>query len=104
MYFGKDWLFVGKAWTKIDGSAVDLTIESDEWHRNNTANVVWETADISLEGDALKNIKRLAYAEAPTIRFEGRDFYQDFKPGPKRLMSMREVIAAYESAAEKEIK
>ncbi len=103
-YLGEDWLFVRKAWTKLDGDAVDLTDVGNEWRRNNSSSWVWEVSDTYLEGVALKNIKRLANADSPTIRFEGRDFYQDFKPSQKRLQAMRAVIAAYEAAAGKEIK
>ncbi len=96
-YFGDDWLFVGNAWTKLDNQRVDLPT-ADRWVRDNTSGFVWETSDVLLTDEQALAIKRFANAESPTIRFEGNEYYKDFKPSKKRLSAMKEVIKAYEAA------
>lgn len=102
-YYGDDWLFVKKAWTKIDGQAADLPTE-ENWNRDNASGDVWEISDKWLSDSNALLIKKFASSENPTIRFEGDKYYKDFKPSRKRLDAMLEVIKAYEAAKGVEIK
>lgn len=102
-YWSDSWLFVSKAWTKIDGVNFDLPAES-KWTRDNTGRFIWETSDVSLDKGGMFLVKKLANANDPTIRFEGDKYYQDFKPSKEQLTMMREMIAAYEAASGEEIK
>lgn len=102
-YWSDSWLFVNKAWTKIDGVNFDLPTEN-KWTRDNGSSFIWETSDVSLDKGGLFFIKKLANAKDPTIRFEGDKYYKDFKPAKEQLNMMREVIAAYEAASGEEIK
>lgn len=102
-YYSEDWLFVKRAWTKIDGQPIDLPTEQ-EWNRDNASGDVWETSDRLLTESDASLIKRFASSNNPTIRFEGNQYYKDFKPSRKRLDAMLDVIKAYEAAKGIEIK
>jgi hypothetical protein len=102
-YWSDSWLFVRKAWTKIDGVSVDLPTEN-KWTRENSSQFIWETSDTSLDKGGLFVIKKFANAKEPTIRFEGDKYYKDFKPSKEQLAMIREMISAYEAASGEEIK
>jgi len=97
IYFADNWLFVKKAWTKVDGVPVDLPV-GDKWDRMNGSGAIWEYADSKLNAETISMLKRFANTPSPTVRFEGDKSYEDFKPSEDRLISMRDVIAAYEAA------
>ncbi len=102
-YYSDDWLFVERAWTKIDGQPIDLPTEQ-AWSRDNASGDVWEISDRLLSESDASLIKRFASSNNPTIRFEGNQYYKDFKPSRKRLDDMSEVIKAYEAAKGIELK
>jgi hypothetical protein len=102
-YFSEDWLFVKRAWTKIDGQAIDLPTER-EWNRDNTSGYVWETSDRLLSESDISLLKSFATLNNPTIRFEGDQYYEDFKPSRNRLDAILDVIKAYEAAQGIELK
>lgn len=101
-YWSDHWLFVERAWTKIDGVEYDLPSEA-RWNRDNGSSFIWETSDSYLNKTSLSLIKKLAYADSPTIRFEGSKYYKDFKPSKSQLQMMKDMIAAYEAAVGIEI-
>lgn len=96
-YFGDDWLFVERAWTRVGGASVDLPLIGD-WERDNSGGKVWEWSDSRIAGGALVIVKGLLQANNPTVRFEGSKYYKDFKPSAAQLQAMRKVLAAYEAA------
>lgn len=95
-YFGDDWLFVNRAWTRISNMSVDLPLST--WERDNSGGKVWEWSDSRVSGDSLITVKALLETKNPVIRFEGQQYYKDFKPSPEQLQAMRKVLAAYEAA------
>lgn len=102
-YWSDSWLFVEKAWTKLDGVAYDLPTEN-RWTRDHGSSFIWETSDKHLDKSTMPIIKKLVYSESPTIRFEGNKYYKDFKPTKEQLGMMKDIILAYESATGEEIK
>ena len=102
-YYSESWLFVNRAWTKIDGNPIDLPTQ-ERWDRDNAAGDIWETSDKYLTDNDANLIKKLASSASPTIRFEGDRLYSNYKPSRKRLDAMLEIIKAYELAKGIELK
>lgn len=96
-YFGDDWLFVNRAWSRMGGEIVDLPLGND-WERDNAAGKVWEWSDVRLNEYGLGTMRVLLAVKQPTIRLEGRQYYKDFKIPHNQIVAMRKVLAAYEAA------
>lgn len=96
-YFGDDWLFIDRAWTRVGGESVDLPLSAD-WERDHSGGKVWEWSDSRISGSALVTVKAFLQTNNPTVRFEGSKYYKDFKPSAAQLQAMRKVLAAYEAA------
>lgn len=99
-YFADDWLFVGQAWAKADGTRVDVPSTSRRmgWERDHGSGDIWEWSDYPLKSSAeIEAVRKIAFAKAVTVRFEGRQYYADKKLSEKQLAALREVIAAYEA-------
>lgn len=102
-YWSDSWLFIERAWTKLDGVAYDLPTE-ERWTRDHGSSFIWETSDKYLQKESMSLIKKFAFSENPTIRFEGSKYYKDFKPSKQQLTMMKDIISAYEAATGIEIK
>ena len=96
-YWSDHWLFVERAWTKLDGVEYDLPSEA-RWTRDNGSSYIWEVSDSYLDKKSLSLIKKLANASNPIVRFEGSKYYKDFTPSKMQLQMMRDMISAYEAA------
>lgn len=96
-YYGNNWTFINKAWTKIDGQAVDLPTQAS-WTRGTDDIFVWEKSDVQLKDSDVLTIKKFASQNNPTIRFDGGEYFSDFKPSSERLHGLLEVLRAYEAA------
>jgi hypothetical protein len=103
-YFGNDWLFVEKAWAKADGTRVDIPTASGRmgWERDNGSGNIWEWSDYALRSSAeIEAVTRIAFSKTVTVRYVGRQYYDDKKLSEKQLAALREVIVAYEAATGK---
>lgn len=96
-YFGDDWLFINRAWSRMGGEIVDLPLGTD-WERDNAAGKVWEWSDVRLNEYGLGTMRVLLAVKEPTIRLEGRQYYKDFKIPQSQVLAMRKVLTAYEAA------
>lgn len=123
LYFGKDddgsilplrvvarysagsWLFVTRAWAKADGQTVDVPQKSGSlfgWERDHGGSGIWEWNDYAIIGSPDKErVLQIANAKSVTVRFEGKQYYNDRTLSAGQLKAMREVISAYEAATGK---
>lgn len=103
-YFSDDWLFVTSAWAKADGVRVDVPSTSSRmgWERDNGSGNIWEWSDYALSNSTdIAAVRQIASAKAVTVRFDGKQYYDDKKLTEKQLAAMREVIAVYEAVTRK---
>lgn len=103
-YESDSWLFVKTAWAKADGVRIDLPTVTNRmgWERDNGGGSIWEWSDTPLiRSTEIDQIRKLAFSKSATVRFEGRQYYDDRKLTPKQLNAMRNVIAAYEEVTGK---
>jgi hypothetical protein len=99
-YYSPDWLFVRRAWTRVNGVALD--IPDAQWQRDHADGDIWEWSDAPmLSRDAIATVQLIAQAKAVTVRFEGRQYYDDRKLSASQLKALRETIAAYEAVSGK---
>lgn len=100
-YKADDWLFVENAWAKADGVRVELP-QVRRWERDNGSGDIWEWSDEPVRDSAsIAALRVLANAKSATVRFNGNKYYGDRTLTVAQLKSLREVIAAYESATGK---
>lgn len=100
-YFDDDWLFVHSAWAKADNERVVFPQVASGafggWKRDHDSGEIWEWSDKEVDTpEGRANVRKMAEAKVVTVRFEGRQYYNDRKLTAQQLKSMREVIAAYE--------
>lgn len=104
-YYADDWLFVKRAWAKADGATVEFPQESGKvmgWERDNSDGKIWEWSDVPVSKPAeIAAVRQLAEAKSVTVRFEGRQYYNDRTLSAQQLKAMRDVISAYEGATGK---
>jgi hypothetical protein len=104
-YYSEDWLFIRSAWAKADNERVDVPHETSRymgWERDNSGGSIWEWSDTALTSSSEKSVVRtLANAKKVTVRFEGRQYYDDRTISAAQQKAMREVITAYEAATGK---
>jgi hypothetical protein len=100
-YYADSWLFVERAWAKADGVQVDVPQKAQRysgWERDNASGSIWEWSDVPLDGPSdLEAVRRLANAKNVTVRFEGRQYYNDRKLSAQQLAALREVLSIYEA-------
>lgn len=102
-YYADDWLFVSRAWAKVDGQTIDplpqRTGRPFGWERDNGGGKIWEWSDAEVSQPADKAaVRKIAEAKSVTVRFEGRQYYNDRTLTAAQLKALRDVIAAYEAA------
>lgn len=102
-YYADDWLFVRRAWAKVDGQTIDpLPQRSGRpfgWERDNNGGKIWEWSDAEVSQPADRAaVRKIAEAKSVTVRFEGQQYHTDRTLTAAQLKAMRDVIAAYEAA------
>lgn len=104
-YYADDWLFVSQAWAKADGAMLDLPQKSERlfgWDRDNSGGKIWEWSDTDVtSAQDISTVRRLSIAKDATVRFEGRQYYNDRSLSSIQLKALRDVIVAYEGASGK---
>jgi len=99
-YASDDWLFITKAFAKADKTRIDFPQESgfSGWERDNGSGGIWEWSDVPVTGASdIAAVRAMAEAKSVTVRYEGKQYYNDRNLSAKQLKGMREVIAAYEA-------
>lgn len=103
-YHGSSWLFVEKAWSKIDGETIELPQTRDRmgWDRDNGYGGIWEWSDFAITTESEKAIiKKIAAAKTMTIRYEGKKYYDDKKISKSQINAIKETFEEYEKLTAK---
>lgn len=92
-YYGDDWLFARSYKVAAD----DYRWESPalQFERDHSGGHVWEWIDKAPSEDDLQNMRALANATDPVIRFQGRQYYSDFKLSSQQQSSIAEVLGLF---------
>lgn len=99
-YTPDDWLFIERAWAKVDGVQVALPQKSGllGWERDHQDGDIFEWSDVSVDSSDLEVLRRIAAAKSVTVRFEGKQYRSDRTLTVQELKAMREVLAAWDAA------
>lgn len=90
-YYSDDWLFVKSVSIKADDQTFDLG--TVDFERDNSGGSIWEWSD-----DPINNFKMLdavLSAKKVVIRFDGRQYYDDFILPDAQKAAMRDVLLAW---------
>jgi hypothetical protein len=90
-YYGDDWLFVDSY--KIAAGNLRWQSPKQQFQRNHSGGNVWEWIDVTPAEEDIRNMEALATAANPIIRFQGKQYYSDFKLSPKQ---QKDILAALE--------
>ena len=93
-YYGDDWLFVQSY--KVSADSILWESPSLEFKRDHSSGSVWEWMEKSPTDEDLRNMRALATAENPIIRFQGRHYYKDFKLSGEQQDSITNSLELYE--------
>lgn len=104
-YHADDWLFISRAWAKADGAKLDIPQESRKsfgWERDNSGGMIWEWSDTAITtAQDIATVRRISESKSVTVRFEGKQYYNDKSLSTTQLKAMRDIIFAYEAATAK---
>lgn len=98
LYYGYQGLYINRAWTKFDGNPVDVPVGKEWSRRAGGSGSYYEFTSTVLDSSGILFIKKLIATPKPTIRFQGSDGYDDYKPSERQIDAIRTVLAAYEAA------
>lgn len=102
-YKADSWLFISRAWAKVDTEKLDLPQSTsgrsyDKWERDNGYGGIWEWTDVAITSSAdISVIRKLATGKDVTIRFEGSKYYDDKTLSSAQKKALLEVITVYEA-------
>ena len=93
-YGANDWLFIQKYIFLIDGKTYEFScpkMERDNDHR------IWEWSDTGVDSDiqALAILSALVNAKEAKVRFEGRQYHQDYTLKPAEIKAITETFQYY---------
>jgi hypothetical protein len=103
-YYSDDWLFVTRAWAKAGKTRVDIPQKEGlfGWERDHGSGNIWEWSDIPVLSSTDKaSVRVLSEATDVTVRYEGKQYYNDKKLSAKQLKALRDTIVAYEAVSGK---
>lgn len=92
-YYGDDWLFVQSY--KIAADSLRWESPLIQFERDHSGGDVWEWIDKAPTDEDLRNMRALASAENPIIRFQGRQYYSDFKLTDEQQKSISSILKLY---------
>lgn len=91
-YFADDWLFIGSVTIKADDQI--YTLESMDFERDNGSGSIWEWSDSPVDDMAM--LGKIVAAKKVVIRFDGRQYYNDFVLPEAQKTAMKEVMLAWQ--------
>ena len=93
-YYNNDWLFVHSY--KVAADSLRWESPLLEFERDHSSGNVWEWIDKSPTLEDLQNMRALAVASNPIIRFQGRQHFSDFKLTREQQDSIISILTLYE--------
>jgi hypothetical protein len=91
-YFADDWLFISNVTIKADDQI--YTLEKMEFERDHGSGSIWEWSDSAVDDMAMLN--KIIAAKKVVIRFDGRQYYNDFVLPEAQKIAMKEVMLAWQ--------
>lgn len=91
-YHSDSWLFVQSVTIKADDQTFQLG--SQDFERDNGYGGIWEWSDTVAENKAM--LRKIADAKKVTIRFDGKQYYNDFILPDSQKRAIKEMILAWE--------
>lgn len=91
-YHSDSWLFVQSVTIKADDQTFELG--NLDFERDNSYGGIWEWSDTVAENKAM--LRKIADAKKVTIRFEGRQYYNDFSLPESQKRAIKEMMLAWE--------
>lgn len=92
-YTDDSWLFIQSAKANIDGDIVDLKLT--DWDRDNNHDI-WEYSDIIVDERMRDILVRIANSKKTVIRFDGRQYYDNFTIGNTDKEIIRDMFMVEE--------
>ena len=98
-YYADDWLFIKNFTVKADNQKFYITPSYKDITRDNTASSIWE--HIALDYKSNKEvINAIANSSNTTIRFYGKDYYNDRKLSKAKIKAMKDMLSLYQLCTE----
>ncbi|WP_434706693.1 hypothetical protein J3Q07_16555 [Pseudomonas sp. D4-18] len=91
-YFADSWLFIGSVTIKADDQI--YTLGSMDFERDNGSGSIWEWSDTPVDDMAM--LSKIVAAKKVMIRFDGRQYYNDFVLPEAQKNAMKEVMLAWQ--------
>jgi uncharacterized membrane-anchored protein YhcB (DUF1043 family) len=90
-YYSGDWLFVQGVTIKADDKI--FTLNGLDFQRDNGGGHIWEWSDTAVSDQAM--LEKIINAKRVVIRFDGRQYYNDFVVPESQKEAMRDIVAAW---------
>lgn len=89
-YVADNWLFVEKVLIKTDDKK--RTFDNLYFKRDNSGGTIWEWADINATDQEIQTIKDIISSENTTVRFYGKNYYNDRKISNKQKKLLENIL------------
>lgn len=96
MYYSKSWLFFTRIKIMADNEVVYEKETSRPVH-DNRGGYVWETADFVAKDDDIEALRKIASSKKVTVRFAGRDHYDDHQMSVAELVSLKKILGTLDA-------
>ena len=92
-YTADSWLFVDSASLNIDGKITPFNVPDSSWKRDNDSEI-WEWSDTQVTPQMRALLKEVANSKKTIVRFDGRQYYDDFTVKDQDKAAIRDIFAA----------
>lgn len=96
VYYSESWVFFKRIKVMADDEVV-YEKETPSPVHDNSGGKVWETADYSAEEKDIAALRKIASSKKVTVRFSGRDHYDDHQMSATELANLRKILGAYDA-------
>lgn len=96
MYFSKSWVFFRRIKIMADNEVVYEKETARPVH-DNSGGDVWETADYVATDNDIEALRKISSAKKVTVRFAGRDHYDDHQMSAAELADLKKILSTYDS-------
>ena len=96
-YVSEDWLFIEKITVKTDSNTYTLSgkVNRDSGERINGDVGIWEWINEAVTGYTARMLLDISSSKKTIVRFEGRQYYNDYVVPESNKQTIREMLAAW---------